>query len=189
MRRLAAELGVDPMAIYHHLPGKRAVLAGVTAIVFGELHIPALAGAAWQDHVRAFARAYHELARAHANLVLYLVTDPTSGGNAILAANEVLYAALTQAGLPPRMIVRAADLVVDYLHGFVLGERTGELGPSGESGERHGPFMRLDPRVLDPFPTLRQVFGSLAEAEFQADVEDGLDIILAGIEAMASSAA
>src|SRR5919202_1328873 len=133
MRRLAAELGVDPMAIYHYLPGKQAILAGVTASVFGELHIPALTGAVWQDHVRAFARAYHDLARAHANLVLYLVTDPTSGGNAILAANEVLYAALTQTGLPPRMIVQAADLVVDYLHGFVLGERPGELGPSGES--------------------------------------------------------
>src|SRR5262245_9635166 len=26
MRRLAADLGVDPMAIYHHLPGKAAVV-------------------------------------------------------------------------------------------------------------------------------------------------------------------
>ncbi len=188
MRRLAADLGVDPMAIYHHLPGKHAILAGVTAIVFGELRIPALAGAPWQDHVRAFARAYHDLARAHANLVLYLVTDPTAGGSTILAANEVLYAALTVAGLSPRMIVRAADVVVDYLHGFVLGESRGELGPSRESGERPGPFMRLDPGLLEPFPAMRQVFGSLAKMELQSDVEDGLNIILAGIEAMARSA-
>ena len=188
MRRLAADLGVDPMAIYHHLPGKHAILAGVTANVFGELRIPALAGAPWQDHVRAFARAYHDLARAHANLVLYLVTDPTAGGSAILAANEVLYAALTQTGLSPRMIVRAADVVVDYLHGFVLGESSGEPGPSSESGERPGPFMQLDPRLLEPFPALRQVFSSLAETESHGDIEDGLDIILLGIEAMARSA-
>ena len=29
MRRLARELGVDPMAIYHHLPNKRALLSGL----------------------------------------------------------------------------------------------------------------------------------------------------------------
>ncbi len=29
MRRLAKELGVDPMAIYHHVPGKRALLTGL----------------------------------------------------------------------------------------------------------------------------------------------------------------
>ena len=29
MRRLGAELGVNPMSIYHHLPGKGAVVSGL----------------------------------------------------------------------------------------------------------------------------------------------------------------
>ena len=35
MRRLGAELGVDPMSIYHHLPGKEAVVSGLVGMVFG----------------------------------------------------------------------------------------------------------------------------------------------------------
>src|SRR5690606_38257905 len=40
MRRLAAALDVDPMAIYHHLDGKEAVIAGLVELAFGELRIP-----------------------------------------------------------------------------------------------------------------------------------------------------
>jgi AcrR family transcriptional regulator len=34
MRRLGAELGVNPMSIYHHLPDKAAVIAGLVELVF-----------------------------------------------------------------------------------------------------------------------------------------------------------
>ena len=47
IRRLAAELGVDPMAIYHHLPGKEAGLSGMVEMVYGRCTrrpIPALRG-------------------------------------------------------------------------------------------------------------------------------------------------
>ena len=36
MRRLGTALGVDPMAIYHHLPSKRAVLTGVLERVLSD---------------------------------------------------------------------------------------------------------------------------------------------------------
>src|SRR5690242_7064299 len=36
MRRLAATLGVNPMSLYHHLPNKAAVLAGLAELVFAE---------------------------------------------------------------------------------------------------------------------------------------------------------
>ena len=52
IRRLAAELGVDPMVIYHHLPGKEAGLSGIVEMVYGEMHASANSGAAWQDLVR-----------------------------------------------------------------------------------------------------------------------------------------
>src|SRR5918999_1643071 len=40
MRRLAKELGVDPMAIYHHLPNKRALLSGMIEKAFSEMRVP-----------------------------------------------------------------------------------------------------------------------------------------------------
>jgi TetR/AcrR family tetracycline transcriptional repressor len=87
MRRLAAELGVDPMAIYYHLPGKRAVLSGLIEDVFAELRVPS-AGGTWRDRVRGWARAYRDLARAHPNLVLHLVSNAEAGATAALEASE-----------------------------------------------------------------------------------------------------
>jgi TetR/AcrR family tetracycline transcriptional repressor len=181
MRRLATELGVDPMAIYHHLPGKQAILAGLIELVFQELQLPASESATWQEQVRAFARAYHSLTRAHPNLVLYLVTDPESCANAALVANEVLYTALAAAGLSPVAIVRTADLVIDYLNGFALAESSGRVG---KPSERQELLDRLSEQLPEQFPTMRWVFDRLSQDDIQADIEVGLEIILAGIEAM-----
>jgi TetR/AcrR family transcriptional regulator, tetracycline repressor protein len=181
MRRLATELGVDPMAIYHHLPGKQAILAGLIELVFQELQLPASESATWQEQVRAFARAYHSLTRAHPNLVLYLVTDPESCANAALVANEVLYTALAAAGLSPVAIVRTADLVIDYLNGFALAESSGRVG---KPSERQELLDRLSEQLPEQFPTMRWVFDRLSQDDIQADIEVGLEIILAGIEAI-----
>src|SRR5262245_20185259 len=88
MRRVASELDVDPMAIYHHLPGKRAVLVGIIELAFAELQVSSHQGMSWQDRVRAFALAYYDLVRAHPQLALYLVSNLEVGADAALAATE-----------------------------------------------------------------------------------------------------
>jgi AcrR family transcriptional regulator len=180
MRRLAAELGVDPMAIYYHLPGKRALLAGLVELVFNELQLPPAENRLWPDQVRAFARAYRHLARAHPNLVLYLVTDVEAGIKAVLAANEYLYAALVGAGLTPRLVISAANLLVDYLNGFALAESSGQMN---QPGERQVMLDQLEQFPPERFPTLRQLFGTLTEEELGSSFEAELDLILAGIVA------
>jgi hypothetical protein len=37
MRRLGASLGVDPMAVYHHVAGKQAILLGVVERIFADM--------------------------------------------------------------------------------------------------------------------------------------------------------
>ena len=37
MRRLAADLGVEAMSLYYHLPGKEALLDGLVDTVVGEI--------------------------------------------------------------------------------------------------------------------------------------------------------
>jgi TetR/AcrR family tetracycline transcriptional repressor len=184
MRRLAAALGVDPMAIYHHLPNKEAILAGLVPVVFAELHAPVAAEAAWQEQVCAFARAYRNLARAHPNFVLHLVSNAQLGANAALAANEQLFTALAAAGLAPFWIVRAADLLIDFLNGFALGERSGQL--IGQPEERRPLLTLLEQHPIEQFPRLRQVYGTLDERVLAGNFEAELEIALAGIEAIAS---
>lgn len=185
MRRLAAELEVDPMAIYYHLPNKRAILAGLVERVFAELQVPSAQSGTWPERLRATARAYHNLAQAHPNLVLYLVTDRESAAVAALDLNEALYEALAEAGLSPRLIVQASDLIVDYVNGFALGEVSGPVAPSGEWPEL---MALLDKESPHQFPALRDVYGRLTREEVVNSFEAGLDIILAGITAIAGNA-
>ena len=80
---------------------------------------------AWQERVRQWAHAYRDIALAHPNLVLRIVSDPMAVAVAAVEANESLYAALESAGLDPGTVVRAADLIVDFVNGFILAHASG----------------------------------------------------------------
>jgi len=190
MRRLGAELGVDPMSIYHYLPGKEAVVSGLVGMVFGEMRVSSARGGGWRERVRGFARAHRDLARAHPNLVLEIVSGAATDAaatEAMLAASEPLFEALEEAGLSARGIVEAADLLADYVHGFVLGEAS---APPGQPNDHRRELLeRLEARPAGEFPAMRRVFRGLGREElrydFDAGFESGLGVIVAGIEATA----
>lgn len=179
MRRLAGELGVDPMSIYHHLPGKEAVLAGMVERVYGEeMGTPSREGD-WRARVRASAGALRGVTRAHPNLALYVISTPAVAAPAAMRAGEGLVAALAEAGFPPRSVLRAVDLVADYVNGFALGEIGGELGGAGE---REGFRAFLEAQPADEYPALRSVYASVSEREARSDFEWGLEVIIRGLE-------
>ena len=185
MRRLAAELGVDPMAIYHHLPGKDAVISGLVGTVFAGMRVPQAESIRWQDRVRDFAWALRGLVRAHPNLALHVIRNAAVGVVAALEASEVLYEALEASGLPPQTVLRTADLVVDYVNGFALAEFS---GPLGQPGDRRELLAQLEERPAERFPAMRRVLGALSDDELRVDFEFGLDVILSGLERIAGRA-
>ena len=67
MRRLGQALGVEAMSLYHHLPGKAAVLSGVAESLLSGLRLEEGNGGSWQERMRRLARAYRGLAHAHPN--------------------------------------------------------------------------------------------------------------------------
>ncbi len=184
MRRLAAALGVNPMSIYHHLPDKAAVLSGLVEAVFSQMHVTAPAdGASWQDRVKDAAHSYRRVLRAHPNLALQIVSDPAAVAEAVVVAGEPFYAALEQAGLPPRAIFEAVNVVVDFIHGFMLGEASSASGTFDI-----GPDLLKRVRALPPetAPTLTRVAEALGEVglryEFDSAFEAGLNVLVMGIE-------
>ena len=179
MRRLAHALGVDPMAVYRHLPDKAAVIDGVVETVFAEFRVPTVAGQSWQDDVRAFAAAYRALVHAHPALMVYLITHTEASAPAALAAGEFLHAALARTPLSPRQIVHAANTIVDYLNGYALGESTGLVHLTAGYRDLYAALRQLPP---DRFPTMQRVYGALDPAELAGDPLVGLEIVLAGIE-------
>src|SRR4028119_235068 len=62
MRRLAKELGIDPMAIYHHLPNKRALLSALIEEVFSKMRAPGPGKSEdWRERVRTWAWAFRDM--------------------------------------------------------------------------------------------------------------------------------
>lgn len=56
MRRLAAELGVEPMSLYHHVPGKENLLDGLTNAVLAEVDTAVVAAVRPDDDWTAALR-------------------------------------------------------------------------------------------------------------------------------------
>ncbi|WP_307872688.1 TetR/AcrR family transcriptional regulator C-terminal domain-containing protein [Paractinoplanes ovalisporus] len=52
MRRLAADLGVEAMSLYYHLPAKKALLDGVVETVLSEIRALPADGGDWRRHLR-----------------------------------------------------------------------------------------------------------------------------------------
>jgi TetR/AcrR family transcriptional regulator, tetracycline repressor protein len=189
MRRLGAELGVNPMSIYHHLPGKGAVISGLVELVFSGMRVRYSDGSPWQDQVRAWAETYRDLVRSHPNLVLEIVSSAAAVTEAVLLVNEPLYAALDEAGLPPAEVVVVADSVVDFVHGFAIAEGA---QPPGHPFDRREVLERLETGAANVLPTMRRVFRALttneARYDFDRGFDAGLSILLKGIEASAVDA-
>lgn len=186
MRRLGAELGVNPMSIYHHLPDKDGVISGLVGRVFSGMRVRYLDGSSWQEQVRAWAAAYRDLVRAHPNLVLEIVSDAAAVTEAAVLVNEPLYEALEESGLPLAGVVGAADTVVDFIHGFAIAEG---VQPLGHSFDRRELLARLEEGSAAGLPATSRVFGALtpeeARYDFDRGFDSGLGILLKGVEASA----
>jgi len=184
MRRLAKELGVDPMAIYHHLPNKRALLSGLIEKAFSGMRVPGSEETGdWRERVRRWARAFREVARAHPKLVPHLASYPEAASEATLESTEELYAAFEAAGMTPTRILGAVGVVVDYLNGYALAEASGALGVPDEQREM---LELLDSRPQGELPAMRRTLEALSGENLGTDFKFGLDVLLAGLEATAA---
>jgi AcrR family transcriptional regulator len=119
MRRLGAALGVDPMAIYHHVPSKRELLSLVMARKVGAMAIPA-ADDSWDARVRSWANAYWDVVVANRDLVAAGLADPVvaAGGVPLVVP---LTDAVADSGVDADLVQPNAWLVVDFVHGAALG--------------------------------------------------------------------
>jgi TetR/AcrR family tetracycline transcriptional repressor len=178
MRKLAAELGVDPMSIYHHIDSKDALLRTLVERVFASMPAPPQRGH-WKRRVREWADAYHSVAAAHPNLVLRIVSDPATVAIAAVHVNESLYAAIEASGLPPKAIVSAADVIVDYVNGYTLAFAP-PVSPGADATERYK--AELETRPAEQTATQRRLFAESDLLEHREGFGFGLDVVLSGLD-------
>ncbi len=188
MRRLAAALDRDPMILYRHAPGKAALLDGVVETVLAQLRVDP-ADPDWAAQLRAVARDYRALALAHPNVVTLLVTRPLATPLALrprgtLRPLEDILALLTSAGFSGPDALHVYRAFIGFLNGHLLNELQELVDNPDETDD----LLRLGLHRLPigEFPLLRGLAHALAAYDGAAELERGLDILLAGLPTILS---
>lgn len=119
MRRLGAELGVDPMAVYYHLPNKQALLDAIVEAVMASIDLTADNPASPpEERILKAARAYRDALLAHANaLPILLAHGPVTPG--AMRPVALLIGILRDAGLPPAEALAGMNLIAAAVRGAV----------------------------------------------------------------------
>ena len=97
MQRLASELGCGVVSLYHHVPSRSALLDGVADAVMSGIAVTSVPGTDWQEQVRAQARAFRQITRAHPRCAMVVISRPASSAAIVRPAEDAL-ATLRAAG-------------------------------------------------------------------------------------------
>jgi TetR/AcrR family transcriptional regulator, tetracycline repressor protein len=173
MRKLGAELGVEAMSLYNHVPNKNALLDGMVEVLLGELEIPP-EKRGWEERIREGYRAFRRLAREHPNVFPLLVNRPPDTMDGVWLVEEFLKT-LEEAGFYNERALHAFRVLSSYTFGYAMAEIRGfALEPDG---------ARLGAYNLSPgeFPRLAGLKPQLENVDHDAEFEFGLDLILYGL--------
>ena len=195
MRALGSRLGVDPMAVYYHIPNKGALLDGIVEAVWSELSLPpesagdggASDGSSWQEELWQIACAMRDTLRRHPNALPVLATRPNVSRPGFRLTDRALGAVL-RSGLA----VEEAFLIVNAAAQFILGHVLAEVQTVAEDEDEriqaafHQAAADSDAGSRGPYPNLESAFRSgleLREITTDRIFESGLRTILRGLQA------
>jgi AcrR family transcriptional regulator len=185
MRRLGAALGRDPMRTYRYASGKEDLLDGIVEFAMSELPVPAVPESGdWEEALRHNAHSFRAFALAHPNLVPLMATRSLATPLAMrplgtLRPLEALLDLLIRAGFDGVGALHAYRLYTGFLCGHVFNELQERVHDPDESDD----LLRLGLHRLPvrEFPRLRALAGELAAYDGERELEEGLDVVLAGL--------
>lgn len=184
MRRLAAELGVAPNALYSHFADKAALLDALLDHLLAEVEVPA-APADWQRGLAEILRSTRRLLLGHPELIPLFLARPGRGPNAARLGDAML-ALLASAGVSGGAAVDALRVLLIYTLGFAAHEAPRRADPAGAgrviASERAFRGARDRSHLRDLAP-------ELARHPDDVTFEAGLRWILTGIAGDAAAAA
>ncbi len=175
MRKLGAELGVEAMSLYNHVPNKDALLDGMVDLLLGELEVPS-EDKDWEERTREAYRAFRHLAHEHPNVFpLFVVRPPETMDGAWLV--EEFLKTLRRAGFDAQTALHAFRALSSYTVGYAMAELRGfAMEPAGG----HLGAWQLS---AEEFPHISKLKSYLEEIDRDAEFEFGLDLIFAGLRA------
>lgn len=136
MRHLADEVGVTPMALYHHVRDRRDLMFGMVEQLLADVPAAGGAGLPWPERLRGQFLGLRDLAATHPRTFPLVLDHPHSPELARI--RRYGFDALVDAGVPPGHIVRTEAVVWTLQLGFVTREALGAFrnqAPGGVDGD------------------------------------------------------
>jgi len=168
LRRVAAELGVGNMTLYHYVPSREAMVADVVALLIDEIDLTVSPGLTWPAGAKQVGRSLRAMARRHPR-AFALAAAAASDQQPLLGFAARLRDFYVQLGAPVEAFVEVWSVLDAFETGFLLLETQA--------------MMR---RLTSPPDGLDQEESELADRMSatlsDAAYEEGLEIIVGGLE-------
>ena len=190
MRKLADDLGVGAMSLYHYVANKDELLGAMVEVVFGEIDPPST-GVEWKTAMRQRAISTREALSRHPWAV-GLMESRARPGPASLRLHNAMLACLREAGFSVEMTIHAYSVQDAYIYGFALQERSVPF----ESAEEMAEVAQMQAReyadeLAREYPYLAEVVGGYVATsgyDFADEFEFGLDVILDSLDRLRGTA-
>ena len=157
MRKLAQELGVEAMSLYHHVKNKEDILDGMVDLVSSEIELPAY-NTDWKEAIRHWANSLRTVLTRHPWAIGLMYSRATPSLTNMQNLNTVI-GCLRQVGFSVQMAANAISLLDSYIYGFVLQEVNLPFGDATEFAEGvEGVAQQLSP---NEFPYLLELSSEL----------------------------
>ena len=179
MRNVGRELGVEAMSLYHHVPGKEALLDAMVDWIFARIELPAT-GQPWRPAMVTRCSSARTVLFRHA-WALGLQESRSSPGPALLRHHDAVLGCLRENGFPVRLAAHAFSALDSYVYGFVLTELNLPFA-LGEGAEEFTADLPLD---ADAHPYLAEFVTELVvggDYDYGDEFSYGLGLVLDQLE-------
>ncbi|MFB7462817.1 TetR/AcrR family transcriptional regulator [Streptomyces sp. NPDC056224] len=195
MRRLATDLGVEPMAIYRYTAGKDALLDGLVEAFFAEVNDRLRAsaegppadrettsgGPPWRAELRRIARAFAAAVHAHPEILPVVATRPLGVPVArrpapALKLTEHILDVLGRAGFDDATTLTIYRAFAAWNLGYLLVDKRQVI----DDPEEPDAMLRLGLHRMPAaeYPRLRALAPRLTEFDDEQELIAGLDCLL-----------
>lgn len=179
MRALGAELGVEAMSIYKHVPSKGAVLDGVVELLLAELETGRPSSTEWRAHLADLARRFRAVSLAHPSAFPLLRRRSLSAYEVGRGMTEGALETMIAGGFTRDEAIAALRTVVRFTLGFALSDPREGMASGGAP-----PGTTLP--VADDHPLLAALMRAVTDPDGEEQLfEFGLAAVIRGIEPVA----
>nr|ART39080.1 H505 [uncultured bacterium] len=177
MRRVGAELGVEAMSLYRHVPNKEALLTGMHALMLTEVRHHDGPSGDWKERLRVVMRSFRGVCLAHPGVAQLSAKGSTT--TVAFTHFEQDLATMGEAGFSPEEAGLALRSLLAFTSGCIMREITAAVH------EHHGSDLAQEEnmrKTAERFPHVAASFPYLVGDTRALTFEYGLERLLTGIE-------